>query len=410
MEKFFILTNIGALIFYIVFICKTKNIFNYLNFIILGVSLPLNLYFFNWSDLIVQKRNNDFYLIFICLNFLIMLFSIFSFKYKKIEFNEEYSLKNEKYLHFFNILYIFSLLMEIYLLSGTFFPLLKGIDVHVENYSAETALLITRNTIPIILINIIFFIKTNKKIYIYYIFILFFIPIILKGARHTVVQEIEILSVFFIILYKNKIFEIIKKNALVIVILFIAISGMATYRSYKFYSKYNIKGNYAEWISYKGPFKSSSFFSTYYGYYPLSFNNLNISIENLKEKDIDFFGLNAFRGIQIFTNKVLKKNPYENVKERTYVTGAATVPTGFYDFYYDYRKLIFIPLFISFVFSHYLLKKVYNTKKIIWAGLYFIFCGGWIDMGMLNSLYRDTLLFSIVIFIIYLKFFIKEEK
>lgn len=411
MKDFFIITNITALFFYIIFILKTKNIFSYLNLIVLGVNLHLSLYFFNWSDLIIEKRENSFYLIFICLNFLIVLFSFFSFKYKKIKFKKRYFFKNKRCIHFLNIFYIIALLLDVYMSSGTIFPLLKGIDIHTRSYSVITALLITRNTIPVILINIIFFMKNYKKIYLYYIFVLFFIPIILKGARHTVVQDITILGLFCIILYQKEFLKLIRKNFLIVLTLFVLISGMATYRSYKFYSKYNLKGNYAEWIAYKGPLKNSSFFTTYYGYYPLSFNNLNISIKDLKAKKIDFFGLNAFRGFHVFTNKLLNKEPYENAKERKYVVGAATVPTGFYDFYYDYRNLTFIPLLVSFLLSHYLFKKIYySSQKIKWAGVYSIFCAGWLDIGMLNSLYKDTILFSVVIFIIYLNIFIKEER
>lgn len=117
--------------------------------------------------------------------------------------------------------------------------------------------------------------------------------------------------------------------------------------------------------------------------------------------------LNSFRGLYIIPNKLLRRNPYDNIKERRYVVKAATVPIGFFDFYSDYREYVFLPILLSFIASQLLSQFLIERKNILALGLYSIFNAGWLDMMFLNSLFRDVIISSMIVYIIYLKIFIK---
>lgn len=408
-----IITSIAAFMIYLVYLFIKKDYYSYINYIVVGIYIPLILYFCNWSDIINKDYSDGFVIIFIYFNIIFILFTILNFNknYSKIKI-KKYFIKRKILLYIVNISYIFILLFENYLLSGHIFPLIKGIDIHTKNFSATTALLITKNTIPIILINILFYLKNiKKKTFLLFSIILILIPILTKGARHNSLQEIFILSLFLYPLLKDNLYLLIKKNLKYILIIFIAIGGMSTYRTQKVSNLPENYGVYKDWIGYTGPLKNTQIIPTYYGYYPMSLNNLNLSIlKNNNEFEVNVLGLNSYRGFYSVLNKLFGRDPYSNGEYRVYAVPAATVPTGFFDFYSDYKEYVFFPILFSFFISQFLAEIFIRRKDVLILGIYNIFNMGWLDMMFLNSLFRDVLVPSILLYILYLKIFIKIDK
>lgn len=413
MELFFWITYCGVIFLHLLEIILKFDILNYRNFIIVGVYFPISLYFLRWSEFMEEKSSNDFYYIFSLLNIFMIIFNILERKLyiKKIRI-KDYKIKNANLLKGLNLFYLLMLIIENFILSGTLFPMLNGIDIHTDVMSAGLAIIITKNTLPINFINFLFFNKTKNKKYLFYIFILICFPMITRGARHTAIQEGIMIVLFALFLLKKDFIKLIKNNFLkIIFIVFIALS-ITEYRTYTT-NKIKIDiGTYSDWIKYKGPYSEFKIIPNYYGYYPMSFDNLDRSIKENSEKfEGSYFGQNTFRGIYSGIHKIIfKYTPYENGKYRVYSSTAATVPTGFYDFYYDYKNKIYIPFFIIFMGCHFLLKKCIKIKKIKWIGIYIICVYGWLDMAFLNSLFRDQIGFSLLFYMVYIKIFTNTTK
>lgn len=401
------------LILYKIFI--KKIFYDYKNIIVIGIYIPLGLYFCRWSEYISVYTSEEFMYIFSLFNFIFLFFNFLelNLNIKNLKIIE-YEVKTNNYLIYLNLFYMIFFVYENIYLTGTIYPMLYGIDIHTQSISAATAILITKNTIPIILINFLYFEKLRKRKYIIWILFYLFFPVITRGARSNFIKEICILIFFVLCYYRVNIIKFLRKYIIVIMLGIFVISYATEYRTNKFYS--SVKGEYKDWIKYNGPLSKSKILPNYYGYYPMSFNNLDLSIsdatfkgnENMLE---NILGRNTFRmlyaGIDDF---LFNSDAYFNRKDVKYVVPAANVTTGFYDWYYDYKGLIYIPIFFGFLISHIFFKKLNKKKNVKWLGLYSIFIIGWLNMAFLNTLYGETVLYSLFFYYILTKIFIKQKK
>ncbi len=107
---------------------------------------------------------------------------------------------------------------------------------------------------------------------------------------------------------------------------------------------------YMELIAYNGPLKNTIFsnvMSWFYGYFPYSFYNLNLTLQNIQTNGICTYG-KFFVLPFLYATKLYKLTTldYENLAlaVRVITNTSATVATAFFEFYSDFGYLFFLPM------------------------------------------------------------------
>lgn len=394
-----------------------KDLVNASTYILFGVVLPLILYLFKWSKLITVDPTNEFYLILIYFFFFAIFFCLPSKKNKITSISIK--TKNNFWITIFSFGYVILYLIENYIGSGTFFPALKGIDIHT--YSAPLISYVTRNLFVFLIINIIAYFDTRERKYLLQFLIIFMIPFVTRSSRMAMIRAlIAVLSfVIFYIINNSEIKENtkkrIKKNKKTIIkisvftmILVVAMSKFTDYRTNQ-YGKINVY-SYADSIKYTGPQLFSNILAYYYGYFPLSYNNLNINLKYNKF-NCNYIGLYTFIGTYygvLQLDNLYGLNPYQPSEDEIKLTGSATVATAFYNYYYDYEIFCFIPMIISFII--YIITRAKMNKSIYWLILFFFFTPNFLFYSFQNVFFTATTPYGVMLILIFCKLFIQEYK
>jgi hypothetical protein len=171
---------------------------------------------------------------------------------------------------------------------------------------------------------------------------------------------------------------------------------------------------YEDMIHYSGPLKDSSIMPWYYGYFPMSFANLNLSIKDIKEKEIQTYGIYTVRPILVGLFEL--DNFVDNYKDmeyaqqfKKYYTPSATVTTGFTEFYLDFGDFAFISIFLyAFIllYFHNGLRK--NPYFLVF---YSFFVGQWFFMSFQNTMIKVTTIYGLIfLYIIYRYLIVHDNK
>lgn len=414
-------------IIYLIFVIFRKQDFFSINtYILLGVYLPLLISNFNWSYYHIEDRPDSFYILFIIFNLLAIFVNILpqnSIKYKNITFEIKKDLKLP--VEVYNMIYIFAILMENYYVSGYFIPSRYGIDIHTARmpyvYFITTAIYLVS------VMNLVEFFATKKKRYAVYILILVSFNVVTKSSRIdafiSATQLISILLFYFFYSKKSVIIkgkEIEKKSnkikiiliAIIFAIILITIGLVVGNNRMNANGKYNL--SYADGIKYTGPETPGEVLAYYYGYFPISFDNLAYNMANT-EINPNYIGLSSFRtlyfGVFQFDN-LLGLDGGEATKANDIRSKGAAIATGFWDFYYDFGNFIFIPVTISFAIYYLLKLKVANKKPTLLAFvLYFYWIPLWFFLSFDNRIYDYQVLLHVILmsFIIPKRYELKIE-
>lgn len=398
------ITVFGLAMFFFVSLIK-KNWTNAISYITIGITLPLMMYLLQWSALITPTLSKKFVHIFVVFYFILFIYECFTYKLKPNEMK-----KNDKVVltksgkiivPIINIAFFSFYFLENYLGSGTFVPALKGIDIHT--YSASLISFITGVPIITICVNYYSFKATGKLRYILLLLLVFTVPVVTRGSRMAVVSAaICFISIFIFFengwakysIEKMRRFRLIKFILLwLILIVGLYIVYYTTIRM-NHYGQYSMK--YDDVIKYTGP-QWLSFLAPYYGYFPLSFNNLNI---NLLWRSVhhNYYGLYSF---SCWFFGVLHLQTFFNVDQLGDISGglitsvSATVPTGFWDYYFDYGMLFFIPIIVAFflcwIFLNNARKEKYTLNK---RTVYFWYVSLWFLMSFQNTMFSSVVIVS----------------
>ena len=204
------------------------------------------------------------------------------------------------------------------------------------------------------------------------------------------------------LLYKRKDYKLFKNSIISILCMCLAVSLMAltNYRM-SHYGMYDI--NYADTTGWNGP-TFLKWLAPYYGYFPLSFNNLKINLAN-RVINHNYLGLYSFNSLYfgIFHIDRLFGIDSNAANSNNLITNsAANVPTGFWEFYYDYGVLFFIPFICALLILFFFLVNTKQGKNSLafralycWYVTYFFF------MSFQNTLYMSiSIIDGLLIFII----------
>lgn len=375
---------------------KTKNICNIA--FILQIFIFVHVFFFyrKWSGFIDNKQDISFDIIIISLLVIFYLGLIFSKKidYKKIESIKSFS---KTALYLYNIIFVILTLIETYLVTGTIAPSIYGIDAH--QLSVPIVNIITRNLGLVLILNFIYYTFRRKKfvIFLNIIYIIYFF--IFRSARMVVFCAFIQLLIFIIIYYNNKLN--LKKISIGLIVSIVLVIGGVAIGNYRMsdYGRYDV--NYGEAIKYNGPNDKFGIMSSYYGYFPMSFENLDLSIKKAKANNATTYGLNTLAPVLVGIfklNNTIYNYPYiEYINEnRAYNVGEATVPTGFFEFYLDFGNFIILGLILYIFITIYFYNRI--KKNIFYIFAYSVMGSAWAMMSFQNMLIIPNTLYQIIIF------------
>lgn len=325
-------------------------------FTLVGIYLPMLLFTFSWSMYVDPSISDDFWLIFFYLNLFMIVYNLLVDDHVNFDRIPLPTTVNKGLVTILNWSFLILFLVESYIGSGSILPALEGIDIHT--FSAPIIAFVTRNVYIFVLMNVVAWIVTKRRSYLVWAVVLIVFPIVTRSMRISAIIALVQVGTFFAAYYAykkksskvRKVSNGNKPNKLVIgaIACFAAIlvfqSAAMTDDRMGYYGKYDL--SYAEEIGYSGPSFLEDVVAVYYGYFPMSFNNLNLSLK-YGHTDQNYLGLYSFRsvyfGVLQFDNIFdldLAQPDATSVKS----SPSATVATAFWDFYYDYGYLCFIPI------------------------------------------------------------------
>lgn len=385
-----------------------KRYFDSATYICIGICIPLVLYLFKWSELITEGPSWQFCLIFV---FLFLGSSVLLMSKRSISLQGTYVIRMKSIaIDCLNVFWLMAALMENYIGTGMFFPALRGIDVHLRQ--VPLLLYITRAVYAIVAVDIVCYFLKGKKKYLIWVGLHLLLPIISASSRMmSVVTAVQGASLFLFLwmngygIKKAKAVSRRKQRKLrwyhIVTILILA--GCAVYylvnvgiKRMNHYGLYALL--YSNGIKYTGPLGEIG--AWLYGYFALSFDNLNESIIRGMESP-NLLGLYSFPslyfGLLQFDNifGLISDLPQKVCASKV---SAALVPTGFWNFYYDFGILFFIPLCIAFTVEYYIKRKTRTSKrKLEWVAIYFYFVPQWCFMSFTNTIFDVTAISTVII-------------
>lgn len=422
-----ILTIALLVIYNIIFvyeIIKKKNFFGLGTIINVAINLNFILYLLKWSNFIVSEPSMSMYIL---MDTIIVIFIIVMLcskspidelmkNEKRIIFKRINLFKNKVNLYILiNIVYILLFLLENYIGSGKLAPYLVGIDIHT--YSAPLISFVTRALYVMIFLNYICYNSFKEKKYLVFLLIDILLFPILRGGRINLFMALLQFGLFFI-MYNLPV--VIKRKKILISIIGIGmifvIAGV--YMGNKRVES-NLKGHelegkitYKDHIKYTGPEDPIGILPWYYGYFPMSFANLDKTIQYIDDNNLRTYGLYTSRPILVGLLEL--DNIIPNYKDIEYASGlaqyyttAATVRTGFMEFYLDFGKLAGISIAIYAAIGLFIYNKI--RKNIFLVSAYAFFAGCWFFMSFQNMMIDVTTLYGLIyLFLIYKFCSVKE--
>lgn len=331
-------------------------------FVLVGIYVPMGFYYLGWSLYIDADVSDNFYLIFSYLNMFLILYNMLVKDGYTFDASMFPSTASKSFVLLSNVVYVLLFGIESYMGSGSFAPALAGIDIHT--YSAPIIAFVTRSLYAFVIMNFLAYITTKQRRYLLMIAILIALPVVTRNMRITstiaLVQFASFAAVYFAATWnsssrldvlRNVRKAVQKKKLAVVVVVIIAVAfvgGAASMTNDRMshYGRYDL--NYSTEIAYTGPDFMSDVISVYYGYFPLSFNNLNLSLK-YGEAEHNYIGLYSYKSLYfgiLQWDNVFGLNPAEPdaPNHRVAASPSANVATAFWDYWYDYGYFCFIPI------------------------------------------------------------------
>lgn len=138
-----------------------KRLFDINMFVLIGIYLPMGLFFLNWSLYVDTDISDKFYLIFSYLNLFLIIYNILVRDCCVFDVSVLPSVVSEPFVLLANVAYVLLFEIESYLGSGSFAPALMGIDIHT--YSAPIISFVTRSLYAFVIMNFLAYLVTRKK-------------------------------------------------------------------------------------------------------------------------------------------------------------------------------------------------------------------------------------------------------
>ncbi len=392
--------------------------------VLLGIYFPMLLFSMGWSTYIDRQVSDDFYLIFLYLNIALIVFN--ATVKDHVDFDKE-ALDcgvNEGVALGLNFFFIAAYLLENYAGSGMLAPSLHGVDIH--KFSLPVVNYITNALSAFALLDVFIFLKSKKKRYLGFLLVVIAMPIATRNSRMTSFVALFQCCFAMACFYNRKqlgqsLLSIIGRiklrtigiGVVVAVVIFAAVSISTSVGLKRSSINRTEKYSYGAEIGYGGPFADSEVASTYYGYFPMSFNNLNLSIK-YGSTDLNYLGFDTYQGLYFgllqFDNIFdLEFNASTN-HGRVSALNESTVATGFWNFYYDYGKLAFIPIFVMTLLCALITKQTQRSPSKYSYFLYLYFIPLVFFQSFQNEFFGVNTLVTVALAFIFLKITFSKGK
>lgn len=422
-----ILTIVLLALYNIVFIydvVKKKNIFGIGTIINISINFNFILYLLKWSNFIERDPSISMYIL---MDTIIVIFIVCMLCSKspidmlmknenKIVLKNIHLFNNRLNLYFLiNVCYILLFLLENYIGSRNLAPYLFGIDIHT--YSAPLIAFVTRALYVMIFLNYICYSSFKEKKFLVFLLIDILLFPVLRGGRINVFMALLQFGLFFV-MYKLPL--VIKRKKIFIgiigigMILIIGGVYMGNKRVENNLRGHELEGKitYKDHIKYTGPEDPMGILAWYYGYFPMSFANLDKTMQYIDDNNLRTYGLYTARPILVGLFEADNLIPkYKDIEYASglaqYYTTAATVRTGFMEFYLDFGKLMGISIAIYASIGVFIYNKI--RRNIFFVSAYAFFAGCWFFMAFQNMMIDVTTLYGLIyLFLIYKFCTIKE--
>ncbi|MCI8273210.1 MAG: oligosaccharide repeat unit polymerase [Clostridia bacterium] len=392
-----------------------KNYLHVITFISLGIFIPVLLYQFNWSSLINTSESSMYVYVIMMIALISLVYTCFTYKKKprKLAINEKivFTKFGASIAPYMNILFIGLYLLENYMGSESIIPGLVGIDIH-NKYSAPIISYITNASFLFIAFDYLAYKSTKKKKYLVFLAIIVFIPVITRSSRFVMVMALIQLLCLYSLFEKEKKEKTAqekkkskRRNRAIFCVLIALMITLNLYTNYRMsgYGKYDI--TYSKMTKWTGP-DYLTWMSPFYGYFALSFNNLKINLL-YRQVECNYLGIYSFASLYfgLFQiDNLFGVDGAGQIRGNLITSGSANVPTGFWDFYYDFGVLFFIPLIVALLICNYFFKKSCKEKnKITYRVMYCWYVTYFAFMSFQNSLFMSTSLVSGIIMFLIMK-------
>lgn len=398
---------------------RTKDVANPSTLTAIFFIVPLLFNRLKLSGLQTEKWDNLTYLIII---YFIALFVIIpgllldhgKFKTLNLDYKSKFFLDNK----FISVTILFSIVIQLilnYLNSGYFIPTLylkrlqlQGVEFHTINVTFW-GLVIETTWIFIVGIGIINA-RIQKSKFIWSITTLSLLtPVLTRFSRMSVM--LGLILVFFILYDLAKSRRVFYLRLLIIAIVFSLLGTYLMWYRWSAGGKYKV--SIAKDIQYKGNPGPLEAYATFYGYFPLSFENIDRFVKKNKDDLEPAYGAYTFRPILAGVFKIQRIFPnfpmHEQFKKlRDPLTGAATVPTAVPEFTVDFGfKLSFIPMLIYALIGLFL--YIDGRRDALIRVLYFVFAYSYILSAFQNFFISPRFLYIVLLVVSfhYIQKFIK---
>lgn len=416
MAAIFWITTISCISVWVYRMVK-KDYFSILTYVVFGIYLPVFLYFAKWSTLITVPVQSDFYYIFICFNFILLFVQFFDPVIKNNGVTQIRFKLNSGLIIAIDAIYVVSMLIENYLGSGFLLPALHGIDIHT--FHAPLLFYISGASYVIIAFNTLYALSAKRG---FLLFDLLVIALLFVGKSARMDAFIAIVEIASLVIFtgvvqlrrkisvdegiEKKSFEkrrhVIRAAAAVGLACLVLIAVNIGNDRMNHYGTYDLK--YEEGIGYDGPELFGNIMAYYYGYFPFSFCNLNnnIAFVGYHEK---YIGQDSFRAFYfgILQSDNLFDLPLNEANDsKVIVTRGATVTTGFWDFYFDYGELCFIPMIMSMIIYVLLRQNLMRNAKAKPSAFlsYFYWVPLWFFMSFNDTIWDTCVLVNLSILLL----------
>lgn len=409
---------IMALMFYR-FCLRKKDYTNPLMFIFLGFYVALLFYNFGWSSLYIAEDCLEFNYVIIIYTIITIVFSFLSYKYEPNKISQYDKIKLTTFGNRLSIalplLWILLFLLENYLGSGFFFPALSHVDAHKVSLP-----IISYFTYCIFLpVSFSYFVykSTKSRLHILFVIICIALPVVSRSARmQSLIAILQVLTLVRI--FSPEFSSITKqfkyKKYIILLLTICSIVYMVHLTTYRMnhYGTYDLI--YGEEIGYTGP-ALFGILSIYYGYFPLSFNNLKLNILYNNMIEHNYIGLYSFTcfwfGLLQIDN-ILDIPTNGHNAARIVTSYSATVTTGLWEFWYDFGYLCFIPILVAYFITFFIMNKAhYETKYLTYRTIFAWYIPFWFFLSFQNVLFQSiNIVASIILYYIIKKSFIMKQQ
>lgn len=378
-------------------IIAKKNYFGLHTYLLLGIYLPILLLFAGWSSLAEKTIDDVFYFLFAELGIVAGFFVLIEPETGTAQL-KIVQLGKSKTIVVISFVYCLLCLLENYIGSGYLLPSLAHVDIHT--YRAPLLGFLTKaGFFPVCCINV-YAVMANgsirrKALHLGVICAILVLYVFGKSARMEVciiaLQLVSVCIFFSLRSPKRRRVNTIPKKYIVLVLVGVCAIGAVFVASganrASQFGAYDVL-SYADAIGYQGPDFLRDASAWYYGYFPMSFNNLNLSIKFV-EPHYNFLGVDLFRFLYygIFQlDNFLDFNIYAAEEAGKYVSDQMAVKTGFWDIYYNYGLASFVVFALAFAVYHKMKVGIESAQPKIWQiSFYFYWVPTWFFMSFQNT-------------------------